>query len=225
MVKRFGLSLFLGVAIAALCSAAALAAPPDLTGTWSVQQTGVNGTTQTNVVIKQSGNSLVGQNSADKHAFIGTFVSDAKIDGTWHGPSGAGWVTVYVTPNGHSFNGTWGYHGRAANGSFVANKILPPSPITTAGTWNVTGAGGSNAFVGKMTCTQSGPTAICHAGTATIHGKFRATDKVRGTWNSQNGSGWVSFWFNEDNNSFNGIWGYGTDMSKPAGRIVGQRAL
>jgi hypothetical protein len=39
------------------------------------------------------------------------------------------------------------------------------------------------------------------------------------------GSGWFSFWFNDDNNSFNGIWGHGADTTPPVGRVVGQRSL
>ena len=101
----------------------------------------------------------------------------------------------------------------------------PPSPITAAGTWNVTGAGGPTAFVGKMRCTQSGPSVVCHAGPVLLNGKFRTSDKVRASWTGPTGTGWFSFWFNDDHNSFNGIWGYGSDMSKTAGRVVGQRAL
>ena len=211
--------------IAALTAAAALASPPSITGTWHIQQTGLNGTSESTITLQQSGMGIVGSNAANGNGFTGEFVNDGQINGKWHGPGGAGWLTVYVSPNGHSFNGTWGYNGRAANGSFVGNKVLPPSPITAAGTWNVVGAGGPTAFVGKMKCTQSGPSVVCHTGPIIMNGKFRTTDKVRSTWTSPNGKGWFSFWFNDDNNSFNGIWGYGSDMSKTAGRVVGQRAL
>ncbi|MBV8435837.1 MAG: hypothetical protein JO029_16260, partial [Candidatus Eremiobacteraeota bacterium] len=44
-------------------------------------------------------------------------------------------------------------------------------------------------------------------------------------WTSPTGSGWFSFWFNGDNNSFNGIWGNDKDTTPPVGRVVGQRAL
>jgi hypothetical protein len=225
MARRFAFSLFFGVATAALSSAVALASPPDLAGTWTVQQTGLNGTTTGNVKLTQSGNGIVGANAASGNGFTGTFVTDSKINGTWHGPGGAGWLTVYASPNGHSFNGSWGYNGRKENGTFVANKILLPSPITAAGTWNVTVAGGPAAFVGPMKCTQAGPSSICHVNNVVINGKFRAKDKVRATWSGPNGRGWFSYWFNDDNNSFNGVWGYGSDTGKPAGRVVGQRSL
>jgi hypothetical protein len=225
-VKRNAISLFCAAAIVAFTIARAAAAGPNLTGTWKIEQTGANGTTDSQITLTQSGDGIVGSNASNGNGFTGTFVSAEKINGKWHGPGGAGWLTVYVSPNGHSFNGTWGYNGRAANGSFVGNKVLPPSPITAAGTWAIIGAGGPVMFVSPMKCTQSGPTVVCAAGGVNVQGKFRATDKVRGTWSGPAGaSGWVSFWFNGDNNSFNGIWGRGTDTTKPVGRMVGQRQL
>lgn len=225
-MKRVIISLFCGFAVMALTSVSALASPPSITGTWHVQQTGLNGGSESTITLSQSGTGIVGNNASNGNGFTGTFVNDTQINGKWKGPGGAGWLTVYVSPNGHSFNGTWGYNGRSANGSFVGNKVLPPSPITAAGSWNVIGAGGETGFVGRMRCTESGPTVVCHAGSVLLQGKFRAKDKVRATWTGPNSaSGWFSFWFNGDNNSFNGVWGRGTDMSKTAGRVIGQRAL
>jgi hypothetical protein len=224
-VTRFARSLICGLAVAALSSASAVAAPPRLTGTWVVQQTGANGTTTSKFTITQSGDSFVGQNAKTGLGVTGNFVNDSQINGKWHGPQGAGWLTIYASPNGHSFNGTWGYNGRAANGSFVGNKVLPPSPVTAAGNWKVAVAGGPAAFVGPMSCTQSGPTALCHIASATINGKFRTKDKVRATWKAGSREGWFSFWFNDDNNSFNGVWGLGADTTPPVGRVIGQRVL
>jgi hypothetical protein len=200
------------------------AAPPNMTGSWTVQQSGLNGSSTGKLTITQSGAGIVGQSAAGV-GITGTFVTDSQINGKWQGPGGAGWLTVYVTPNGHSLNGTWGYNGRPANGSYTANKFLPPSPITAAGTWKVAAAGGSTAILGPMVCTQSGPSALCHVGTIIINGKFRTADKVRATWTNGSKSGWFSFWFNGDNNSFNGQWGVGKDTSPPQGRVVGQRTL
>lgn len=224
-MKRLAISAMFSVAVVAVTAAAGFASPPNITGTWSVQQTGMNGTTNSTVTLKQSGNGIVGSNAANGNGLTGTFVTDSQINGKWHGPGGAGWLTVYVSANGHSLNGTWGYNGRAANGSFVGNKVLPPSPITAAGTWHVVGAGGPTAFLGKMRCTQSGPTVVCHTGPIVLNGKFRAKDKVRASWTSPTGTGWFSFWFNGDNNSFNGIWGNGKDTTPPVGRVIGQRTL
>jgi hypothetical protein len=223
-MKRLVISAFCGFSIVALTVAPVLASPPNITGTWTVQQTGLNGSTQSTITLTQSGSSFVGQR-ADGTGFNGTFVTDSQINGKWHGPGGAGWLTVYVSPNGHSFNGTWGYNGRSANGSFVGNKILPPSPVTAAGTWNVKGAGGPTAFIGLMRCTQSGAAVVCHAGGVVLNGRFRTKDKVRAKWTGPNGSGWFSFWFNDDNNSFNGVWGNGADSTPAVGRVIGQRSL
>ena len=225
-MKRIIFVVVCAFSLVALSLVAAQAAPPNLTGTWTVQQSGLNGTSTTTITLNQSGTSLVGQNAKNGNGFTGEFVNDSQINGKWHGPGGAGWFTVYASPNGHSFNGTWGYNGRAANGSFVANKFLPPSPITAAGKWKVAAAGGNGAMVGPMSCTQSGRAAVCHIGAAiVINGAFKTKDKIRAKWTSPNKSGWFSFWFNDDNNSFNGVWGYGKDTSPPAGRVVGQRAL
>ncbi|MGC9991023.1 MAG: hypothetical protein ABSD52_01330 [Candidatus Cybelea sp.] len=225
-MKRLATSVFCGFAIAALSVATALAAPPNINGTWVVQQTGANGTSTGTITVTQSGMGFVGMNAKTGNGFTGTFVDDTKINGKWHGPGGAGWLTIYVSPNGHSFNGTWGYNGRAANGSFVGNKVLPPSPITAAGKWNLIGAGNAGGFIGPMSCKESGVTVVCHVGAViVINGKFRTKDKVRATWVGPNGSGWFSFWFNGDNNSFNAVWGNGADSTPAVGRVVGQRVL
>lgn len=225
-MKRYALSLTLVVVMAALWATTALASPPNLTGTWKVEQTGPNGTMSSTIKLQQNGNVVVGRNAANGNGFNGEFVSDTQINGKWNGPGGAGWLTVYASANGHSFNGTWGYNGRKANGTFVANKILPPSPVTAAGRWNVAGAGGPLLFVGNMVCTQSGRAVICKTANGAINGAFKTTDKVRAKFTLAGGkSGWFSFWFNDDNNSFNGVWGYGADTTPAAGRVVGQRSL
>lgn len=233
-MKRFATFLTFVFALGALSTAAAVASPPNLTGKWTIEQSGLNGTTSSVITLTQSGNSLVGSNASNGNGFTGTFVGDSKVNGTWKGPGGAGWLTVYVTPNGHSFNGMWGYNGKKANGTFVGNFIVPPTPAptgapppptTAAGNWNVTGLGGVQNFAGLMKCTQSGPTVVCTIKNATINGKYRTKDKVRATWRSPSGVGWFSFWFNDDFQSFNGQWGYGPDTSAPVGRVVGQRVL
>lgn len=224
-MKPLATALVGSAALAALAIASALAAPPSVTGTWHIEQSGLNGTSTSTITLSQSGMGIVGKNAANGNGFTGEFVTDSKINATWKGPSGAGWLTVYVSPNGHSLNGVWGYNGHKPNGSFVGNKVLPPSPVTAAGTWNVKGAGGPTGFIGAMKCTQSGPSVVCHTGPILINGKFRTADKVRATWSGPMGSGWFSFWFNDDNNSFNGIWGNGADSTPPVGRVIGQRSL
>jgi len=225
-MKSRAIALVCGLAVAALSVTVAIASPPNLTGTWNIEQTGLNGTSSSQVKLTQSGEGIVGTNAANGNGFTGTYVTDTKINGKWHGPGGAGWLTIYVSPNGHSFNGSWGYNGRPENGTFVGNKVLPPSPVTAAGKWNVIGAGGQGGFAGPMSCTQSGPSVVCHVGAViVINGKFRTKDKVRATWTNGDKTGWFSFWFNDDNNSFNGVWGNGADTTPPLGRVIGQRSL
>jgi hypothetical protein len=231
-VKRFSLSLFLVVAIAALSSAAALAAPPNITGQWIIEQSGPNGTGTSTVNLTQTGTTVVGKNPKNGNGFSGAFctpsvdkgcTSPLQINAKWNGPGGAGWVTVFVTPNGHSLNGSWGYNGRKENGTFVGNKILPPVKITTAGNWTVTAVTGPSLFAGPMNCKESGPSSVCDLSGLTLNGKFRTSDKVRYTWTSKSQNGWFSFWFNDDGQSFNGQWGYGPVTTPPMGRVVGQR--
>jgi len=231
-LKRFALSLSLGVAIAAFSCAAALAAPPNITGNWTVDQTGPNGTTESVVTLNQTGTTVVGKNPKTGNGFSGKFctpnvdkgcTSELQINGTWNGPGGAGWLTVYVSPNGHSLNGSWGYNGRKENGTYVGNKILPPVKITTAGSWSVVAVTGPALFSGPMSCTESGPTSVCTLSGGTLNGKFRTSDKVRYKWTSKSQNGWFSFWFNDDGQSFNGIWGYGPETTPVMGRVVGQR--
>ena len=77
-MNRFRLSLLGSVAIAALSISAALAAPPNISGTWNIQQTGNNGTTTSTISLTQSGTGIVGSNASTGNGFTGTFVSDGK---------------------------------------------------------------------------------------------------------------------------------------------------
>jgi len=233
MVKRFVLLVLPIVAIAAM-SVPALA-NPNLTGKWNFEQSSVNGISSGVLTLTQTGDAFVGTTSLGT-SVTGKFCTPPgekkspcvalQINGTWRDKTGeVGWLTVFVTPNGHSFNGSWGYHGRKENGTYVANKILPPIKITTAGNWSVTAVTGPTLFQGPMSCTESGPTSVCKLGPGTLNGKFRTKDKVRYKWTSKSQNGWFSFWFNDDGQSFNGIWGYGeaSETSPVIGRVVGQR--
>ena len=234
-MKRFAFSLSLVFAIAVLSTGAALA-QPNVTGKWNFEQTGVNGTTTGVATLTSTGNTFVGTTTLGT-SLSGKYctpdvdkgcTSALQINGKWRGKTGdTGWLTVYVTPNGHGLNGAWGYNGRKENGTFEANKILPPVKITTAGSWSVTYAGGAQLFGGPMSCTESGPSSLCQltssAGSAKLDGKFRTSDKVRYKWATTKQNGWFSFWFNNDGQTFNGIWGYGPETTPVMGRVVGQR--
>ena len=232
-MKRFAHSIWLGIAIVALSTTAALASTPDLTGQWIVEQTGYNGPTTGTISVNMTGTTFVGNNLKTGTSFTGGYCqpgvvkgcnSPLQINGKWRdAKGGTGWLTVQVTPNGHSLNGSWGYNGRKENGTFVGNKILPPVKITTEGTWTVAAVTGPTLFSGPMTCKESGPTSVCTLGPGTLNGKFRTSDKVRYKWTSSSQNGWFSFWFNDDGQSFNGLWGYGPDTTPVMGRVVGQR--
>ena len=75
-----------------------------------------------------------------------------------------------------------------------------------------------------MKCTQSGrsvdlPRQRRYART----GSSERPTKSRYKWTSKTQTGWFSFWFNDDGQSFNGKWGYGADTTPVMGRVVGQR--
>jgi hypothetical protein len=55
-MKRFAASLLSAVAIAATFAVAGLAAPPSVTGTWTIQQSGLNGSSTSQITLTQSGN-------------------------------------------------------------------------------------------------------------------------------------------------------------------------
>ena len=81
-MKRFALSLSFAVAIAALSSAVALAAPPNITGNWTIEQSGPNGTTSSTVAVTQTANAIVGKNTKNGNGFTGTFVTDSQRSST-----------------------------------------------------------------------------------------------------------------------------------------------
>jgi len=49
-------------------------------------------------------------------------VSDTKMNAKWNGPKGAGWMTVYFSASGNSFQGEWGYNGKKADGQFIGKR-------------------------------------------------------------------------------------------------------
>jgi hypothetical protein len=85
-MNRLALSILGSLAIAATSLAIAVASPPNLAGTWTVEQNGLNGGTTTKITLQQSGNGLVGSSSTG-NGFTGEFVTDTQINGKWHGPS------------------------------------------------------------------------------------------------------------------------------------------
>src|SRR6516225_5101776 len=89
-VKRFAFSLSLVFAIAALSTTAALA-QPNLTGNWTVEETGERGSVNGAAAITQTANSFVGKTSGGA-SFNGKFctpdvdkgcTSPLQVNGTW----------------------------------------------------------------------------------------------------------------------------------------------
>ncbi len=121
-MRRSAFTLLVALAVVALYSTTAQAAPVNATGHWKVQLT--NGADFYNGVMtfNQVGQTVIGH--AGSATINGKMVSDTKMDATWNGPKGAGWMTFYFSAAGTSFQGSWGFNGRKANGSFVG-KLVP----------------------------------------------------------------------------------------------------
>ena len=77
-MRRLAASVICGFAVAALSIAPAMAAPPNVNGTWAIQQTGTNGTTSGTITVTQSGMGIVGQNAKTGNGYTGEFVNDTK---------------------------------------------------------------------------------------------------------------------------------------------------
>ena len=122
-MRRLAFSAFFALAIVALSIGVGPRGPAVISpGPGSFSRPEQTATRQRRITLTQSGNGVVGTSAATGNGFTAKFVSDTQINGKWHGPGGAGWLTIYVSANGHSFNGTWGYNGRPANGSFVGKQ-------------------------------------------------------------------------------------------------------
>jgi hypothetical protein len=121
-LKRSVFSLIAAVGILALGTIAAHAAL-NVTGKYNVQLTTSQGLSTGTVTFNQVGSTVVGHGTAGLNTWNGTLVSDTKMNGKWEGPKGAGWMTVYFTADGKGFQGTWGYNGKKANGSFIGKRV------------------------------------------------------------------------------------------------------
>ncbi len=120
-MKRSAFSLIAAFAVLALSTFAAQAAV-NISGKYSLQLTTSQGLSTGTVTLNQVGETVVGHGTAGLNTWNGTMVSNTKMDGKWEGPKGAGWMTVYFSADGKSFQGTWGYNGKKANGSFIGKR-------------------------------------------------------------------------------------------------------
>jgi hypothetical protein len=130
-MKRSVRSLLMVLAVVVVCASATWAAPLNTTGRWKVDVATGGGSTETAVAtMHQSGQTVVG--SFNHNTINGHLVSDTKLNGTWNGPRGAGWITLYFSADGSGFHGTWGLNGAKADGNLVGHRIVAsPAPAAT----------------------------------------------------------------------------------------------
>jgi hypothetical protein len=124
LLLALGLALF---ALAAPVAAQQMSGSHSVTGDWKIQATG-DSFIAGNLHLSQVGNTVVG--SAEAASSKGTGVlqmsgtlNGSTVSGKWRAPTGnVGWITLHLHGMS-SFNGEWGYGGRSANGTIVAQKI------------------------------------------------------------------------------------------------------
>lgn len=125
-------SVFWSLLLLAILFAGSLAnaAPVNATGQWQLQAT--NGAQLITGVLSlnQVGSTVIG--SVHSTTVNGTMVSDTEMEAKFDGPRGAGWLTVYFTAEGRSFQGVWGYNGKKPGGKFIGQRISTTVPGPTA---------------------------------------------------------------------------------------------
>jgi hypothetical protein len=131
-VKRSAFSLLVAVAVIAMGTMAVKAAPVNATGHWHTQVTNGADLKTSVITFNQVGMTVIGK--AGNTTINGDMVSDTKMNGKWNGPMGAGWITLYFNASGTSFQGTWGFNGKKANGSFVGKKVTAMAPMAPSHT-------------------------------------------------------------------------------------------
>jgi hypothetical protein len=120
-LKRSVFSLIAILAVLAFGTFAA-AASLNVSGGYNVKLTTSQGLSTGIVTLSQVGTTIIGRGTAGLNTINGTMVSDTKMNGKWEGPKGAGWMTIYFSADGMGFQGTWGYNGKKANGSFIGKR-------------------------------------------------------------------------------------------------------
>ncbi len=121
-MKRSAFSLVVAVAILAVGTLAVKAAPVNATGHWHIQVTNNADLNTGSATFNQVGTTVVGH--AGSTTINGTMVSDTKMNAKWNGPHGAGWITLYFTSDGKSFQGEWGYNGKKSEGNFIGKRVV-----------------------------------------------------------------------------------------------------
>ena len=106
----------------AILAAGTVMASANATGHWKVQVTNGADLNTGVATLNQVGQTVTGK--LKNTTINGTMVSDTKMNAKWAGPHGAGWITLYFSANGNSFQGEWGYNGKKADGQFVGKRIM-----------------------------------------------------------------------------------------------------
>lgn len=99
--------------------------PTNLTGDWALQASGDRLLVGT-LHLTQVGDTVIGsaETASGGVGQLSGTLENGKISGKWRAPKGAtGWITLNFDSTLTSFNGSWGYGGRNANGVIVAKKI------------------------------------------------------------------------------------------------------
>ena len=149
-------------------------------GTWSVTSSGSPLTPGT-LVLKQVGTGIVGSYGTN-----GTLSGNVhqgnplQIDASWKDSRGVGWATLIFNSTWTAFHGSWGFGGRPANGTFVAERVY--NQINTTGVWNVLMTG-EMAHQTQLVFKQTGPSFIATWAGGHIQGTLsKGSEDVQGMW-------------------------------------------
>ena len=112
----------------------AQASPVNATGQWQLQATNGAELIMGVLTLNQVGSTVIG--SVHSTTINGTMVSDTEMEAKFSGPRGSGWLTVYFTAEGKSFQGLWGYNGKKPGGKFIGQRISSTVPSPNATQYN-----------------------------------------------------------------------------------------
>jgi hypothetical protein len=135
-MKRFA---FLVTAVLAISTAPAHAGLES--SRWRSTYRDYQGTFVVNAPIVFQGNTAFyypsgGQGNLNNINYFPSPSGGTTIRGTWSYAGVGGWFSFDVTPDQSQFNGTWGYNGQAAAGSWSGQREAPapaPAPVPSPG--------------------------------------------------------------------------------------------
>jgi hypothetical protein len=122
------------ILVTIFASAIPVLASVNATGQWQLQATNGSELITGVLTLNQVGETVIG--TVHSTTINGTMVSETQLNAKFNGPRGAGWLTVYFTPDGKNFQGQWGYNGKKPGGKFVGQRISSAVPAPTATPYN-----------------------------------------------------------------------------------------